>query len=833
MSIRNRLTPKVYKRIFAAVGVYVTLTCLYFFIDAFFLKIFSNDQCVWVREKIDDKPVLTIRNILPGGVADRAGIKDGDILVAINDSIIYGDQQAQRILNTSTPQDTVYYSLLRDGKDLKVSLQIVKLYNPVYFSLAMLGFGFLFIGWIVGHARPGDWIPRLFFKMSTTAALTFVILGATFGPGYQGNLFWLINAMLGFALFPAYFIHFFFWFPHEKLTVKTRRWLIPSIYVFSLLNTILIFFSGNGNLSIIIMFTMMGAGFGVFCHNYFTIKDVKERKPFKSILVGTAIGFTGFVYLFCIPFFFQAIFINYPEFLIPVVIVVLIPLSFGYSIFRYRTMDTELIIKQSLVYATATASLALTYLVILFLSGYVIQNWTGYGANNSVLQFGILLIVAFVFAPVKERIQEVVDKRFFRERYDYQKALLRFSQELPGLTQLDQILQKVIFTVVETMHIESMAITLYMETIEKPVNYVQRGITAGHCELPNRKSGLIGLLTRTGKAQPLYPVNVAELNMPDNEKNLIRESKTVLAVPMFKKEKLVGVLFLGRKLSEKPFSQEDIDLLTTLANQAGIAIENARLLKEELEKAKLENELNVGRRIQQSLLPSESPNIPGLDIAGISIPALSVGGDYFDYIPLDDGRLLIAVGDVSGKGVSAALYMSKIQGMIQIASRLYSSPKQILIEVNKWMYQGMERTSFVTIILALVDTFKKTITICRAGHNPVIALHHGTLKLIQCKGLGVGLVTGEKFEDNLDEQIEKLDEDNSFIFYTDGITEAMNANQDEFGDEKLYEMVQANRGLSSKDLLSKIVSEVNTFCREVEQHDDITLVIVKVRPKQP
>jgi sigma-B regulation protein RsbU (phosphoserine phosphatase) len=173
--------------------------------------------------------------------------------------------------------------------------------------------------------------------------------------------------------------------------------------------------------------------------------------------------------------------------------------------------------------------------------------------------------------------------------------------------------------------------------------------------------------------------------------------------------------------------------------------------------------------------------------------------------------------------------MSKIQGMIQIASRLYSSPRQILIEVNKWMYQGMERQSFVTIILALVDTYKKTIAICRAGHNPVIALHQGKLKLIQCKGLGVGLVTGEKFEDNLGEEIEKLEEDNAFIFYTDGITEAMNEKQEEFGEEKLYELIQTHKHLPAQTLLDKVVSEVSGFCCDVEQHDDITLVVVKVR----
>lgn len=825
---------KILKAVYIAIAFYVGAAGMYYFTDAFFMKRTPNDQCLWVEEKTDQGKHIVIHEILEDGVSDRAGLKDGDILIAINDTLLQSINHASKILNQAKSQDTLIYTVMRDGHTLRFPLQIVMTMNTLYLGFALLGFGFLLVGWMVGTARPGDRVPSLFFKMSMFGALVFILGGAAVGVGYNGSLFWLVNVVAGYILFPAMFIHFFLVFPSERLSPKTSRWMIPSIYIFSLLNvlyfTLSIILKAEGPiLSIFIFFSMMGAGFGLFCRSYFKLKDPKQRKPLKSILIGTAVGFSGFLYLLIIPNIARAVFINYPEALTPVGIVALIPLSFGYSIFRYRTMDIDVIIKKSLVYAATTAGVALVYLAILLIMGYAVQGMIGGGAQNPYMQFGVLLIAALVFAPMKERIQGIVDKRFFRERYNYQKALLDFSQELPHLTQLDEILQKVIYTVTSTMHIESMAIALYADRVAKPSNYIQRGMAETQCDLECCPGGLIERLSKTKRPQLLDPVNRTELSIPDQEKSTIAACNVVLAVPMVKQDSLIGVLLMGPKLSEKPFAQEDLDLLTTVAGQAGIAIENARLIKEELEKAKLENEMNVARRIQQSLLPARSPEIPGLDIAGISLPALSVGGDYFDYIKLDDHRFMIAVGDVSGKGVSAALYMSKIQGMIQIASRLYKSPREILIEVNQWMYHGMERQSFVTMIVGVVDLKKRTMTICRAGHNPAIAMHEGMLQLIRCKGLGVGLVPDETFEKNLEEETTALDAGNTFVFYTDGVTEAMNGRHDEFGEERLYELVQTKKDQTSGELLNAIVDEVNAFCHGVEQHDDITVVIVKVQ----
>ncbi|MCB0833147.1 MAG: SpoIIE family protein phosphatase [Bacteroidetes bacterium] len=830
MNQQQPMKTRILKIIFSVLSTYILLAGGYYFYDGYFRTAFSNDQCLWVVETADSTQHIAIRQILEGGVSDRAGLKDGDILVAVNDSLVGANTGlAQRLINSFSTDEVFYYTVRRGNDLLRLPIQIIKTRNTLYFSLAMLGFGFLFIGWIVGAAKPTDLIPRLFYITSMSGALTFLVFGVVIGPGYQGNLVWAIHAITPFAIFAPSFVHFFLWFPTEKLTRKTRRWLVPGIYV-SFVGFVAfdMLVKNRGNISFFLMFLLMGISFGMFFHSYRNIKEESKRKPLRSILVGTILGILGFVYMIIIPAFVPVAFINHPETLAGVAVVIAIPLSFGYSILRYRTMDIELIIKKSLVYAVTTASLAAIYLSILFAGGYIIQSWFGGPANNPVFHFGVLLLAAFIFAPVKDRVQELVDRRFFRERFDYQKTLLGFSEDLPRLTELDQILQKVMHTVTDTMHIESIAIVLFSEGRETPTNYVQKGIQSGRCDF-SLTDVLISRLAAARHALRLDHAHIPELELPPIELNRIEECGMELAVPLIKQDQMTGVLLLGAKSSEKPFSGEDLDLLTTVANQACVAIDNARLMRRELEKARFENELNVARRIQQSLLPQKSPDIAGVDMDGVSIPAMSVGGDYFDYIQLDDHRVLIAIGDVSGKGVSAALYMSKIQGMIQVASHLFVSPRKILIEVNEWMCHDMEKKSFVTIILALLDTKAGTITMCRAGHNPAITFHDGRLKIIQCKGLGVGLVSGEKFEENLEEETEQLEDDKLLVLYTDGVTEAMNDQQEEFGEDRLFDLIQSRTDLPAKAIVHAIVEEVQKFCGPVEQHDDMTLVVARVR----
>ena len=217
-----------------------------------------------------------------------------------------------------------------------------------------------------------------------------------------------------------------------------------------------------------------------------------------------------------------------------------------------------------------------------------------------------------------------------------------------------------------------------------------------------------------------------EITFPGKSQRLIEE-EIYSVFPMIVKAKVVGALMFGLKHSGSKFGGKDLELLTAAANQLAISLENARLYKTESEKIKLERDLDLARKIQQGFLPKCIPAVNGLDICGEMIPAMQVGGDYYDLIQLSDTKLFVAVGDVSGKGLSASLYMTKLQTMIQMVCKNSLSPKEILTEVNKRLYESMERSWFITMTLALFDTEHGTVKVCRAGHMPLLTAINGTV----------------------------------------------------------------------------------------------------------
>jgi serine phosphatase RsbU (regulator of sigma subunit) len=220
----------------------------------------------------------------------------------------------------------------------------------------------------------------------------------------------------------------------------------------------------------------------------------------------------------------------------------------------------------------------------------------------------------------------------------------------------------------------------------------------------------------------------------------------------------------------------------------------------------------------------------GLDVAGVSIPAMSVGGDYFDYIQLGPKKLLVVVADVSGKGMSAALYMSKIQGMVQLAAHMYKTPKEMLTHINRRIFEGLERKSFITMILAIFDLQKREVRICRAGHNKALIGTNGKLQFLNAHGIGLGLERGKIFEEELQEIKRPLTKDGIFVFYSDGLTEAMDEKNNQFGEETVHDIVESSRKFRAKELQDSILSSVEKFRNGAEPHDDLTLVVVKTAP---
>jgi serine phosphatase RsbU (regulator of sigma subunit) len=268
---------------------------------------------------------------------------------------------------------------------------------------------------------------------------------------------------------------------------------------------------------------------------------------------------------------------------------------------------------------------------------------------------------------------------------------------------------------------------------------------------------------------------------------------------------------------------ESFNLMTTSIND---------LLRQSAEKERLEEELRIARQIQMSLLPKDRVTMEGLSIAALCLPATEVGGDYYDFIPIGERRLALLIADVSGKGTSAALYMAELKGLVLSLSKIYDSPRKLLIEANKILADNLDSRSFITMVYAVIDMTDRKMTYARAGHNPIYQLvangDGGRTRVLAPEGLGLALDRSGKFEQILAEESVPLDSGDLFLFFTDGLSEAMNPQADLFGESRLREILEDHNQRSLEDLRERIIDEIFTFAEGEDQHDDMTMVLVKI-----
>ena len=250
------------------------------------------------------------------------------------------------------------------------------------------------------------------------------------------------------------------------------------------------------------------------------------------------------------------------------------------------------------------------------------------------------------------------------------------------------------------------------------------------------------------------------------------------------------------------------------------------------ERERLQRELEIARDVQMSFLPKATPQIVKLDIASRCEPALEVGGDYYDFIQLDKHQLGIAIGDVSGKGTQAAFYMTLTKGFLKALAQNESSPARVLSKMNRLFYENVKRGIFISMVYGIFDTRKNTLTLARAGHNPVVMHrpHHKESQAIHSRGIAIGMEKGDVFDQTIQEITLPFQINDLFIFYTDGCTEAMNKHKEEFGEKRFTAIIEQNSNHNADEVLQRIFSEIKKFTGRQKQHDDMTVVVVKITP---
>jgi sigma-B regulation protein RsbU (phosphoserine phosphatase) len=390
---------------------------------------------------------------------------------------------------------------------------------------------------------------------------------------------------------------------------------------------------------------------------------------------------------------------------------------------------------------------------------------------------------------------------------------------------VDQILDKVVSVSVKAIGAEQGTIHLLDEKKgEDPFKtLIRKGADSKIGEKFRLDEELSGWMIKNRK--PLV-INDPSHDPTIQGKHTVTEGiRSILSVPLMCKGKLIGVVNLFNKKEHGNFSKGDQRLLSIIASQSAQVIENARLYEEEKQLRSFEQELEMAHTIQIGLLPKKSPKIECIDIAGKSIPAKVVGGDYFDFIELPDNRLGVALGDVSGKGIPAAFLMSNLQATLRGQALIHSSSRDCIAKANYLLYMNTAPEKFVTLFYGVLDCKNRTMDYVNAGHNyPFLLDQQGNISSLQTGGVVMGMFPEYPFE----EGHLQLKSGEIIVIYSDGITEAENEQEEQFGEERIKQILKQYKHSPAQEIVERICESVDEFSSSIEQVDDITLVVLKV-----
>ncbi|MFQ5568610.1 MAG: PP2C family protein-serine/threonine phosphatase [Rhodothermales bacterium] len=424
-------------------------------------------------------------------------------------------------------------------------------------------------------------------------------------------------------------------------------------------------------------------------------------------------------------------------------------------------------------------------------------------------------------ATARLQALELENQRLQRSVHEL-SLLNELAREIGASFDAQQIMHKIIRRALKSVKAEQGVITLVKEREDDTLTTFVR--TAGSTiqqDAFHLNDSLMGWMMH--HKQPLL------LNEPREDSRFQGTRwhpsiRSILCVPLLIRSRLTGVLAVYNKKAGSAFTPDDQRLLTIIAAQSAQIVENARLYQEEEALTRMREEMRLAFEIQTSLLPKAPPAVPGYDIAGISLPAQTVGGDYFDYIPLDEDRLGVCVGDVSGKGLPASLLMANVQATLRGQAPWSPTAKTCLERANKLLCKSIRKGTFITLFYGALDPHHHTFRYANAGHNrPLLCTHDGHINRLDLGDVVLGfLPTGTYQEATLSFQQGDL-----LLIYSDGISEAMNPAREQFGDERLTALLQAHRSQSSQTLIDHILQAVQHHAGETPPDDDRTLLLIK------
>jgi sigma-B regulation protein RsbU (phosphoserine phosphatase) len=521
------------------------------------------------------------------------------------------------------------------------------------------------------------------------------------------------------------------------------------------------------------------------------------------------------------------------SFLPLVVMVLAFPLTTAYVIVVHRAMDVSVVIRQGLQYVLARGGIrAIQIALLVAVSIAATSLLTGdAGVPRVAGVVAGMAAVAAIGGRFADRLRRWVDRRFFREAYEADAILSDLATKVRTIVETRPLLQTVAARISESLHVPRIAILLDDDGTFQPAYSLGYGATPA-VAIP-ADSVTVTRLRKQQHALVHFDDADSWVQLTAGaERRSLETLQPELLLPLSLNEKVLGIMSLGPKQSEEPYSKTDIRLLDSVAAQTGLALENGRLTAavaaEVAARARQTRDIEIARDVQQRLLPQEFPPIPGLDYAGTCRAALGVGGDYYDFIPLSKTQLGVAIGDVSGKGIPAALLMATLRAYLRGAQTIHHQADltEVMRNLNMLVYESSPANRYATFFYGELDLASRALTYVNAGHNPPMLFRQSTdgldVERLDTGGPVIGLMENCVYrQDRV-----TLAHGDVLVAYTDGISEAMNAADEEWGEERLMEAART-RGVPARMLIDRLMTAADTFVAGAQQHDDMTLLVVR------
>jgi len=804
--------------------------------------------------------------------ARQAGVQNGDILLAVNGRPLTGLAVFGEAIRTAKPGDILNVQFLRPSETAPrsaaipleqatahpfslpaASILIVKLVIPTFCML--LGF------WVTA-VRPRDpsaWclcLIMLFFSVFYSAGVE------SWGPVVRdvAEAYRLAVANtwpIFMLLFGLYFPEPFpekdpAWWTWSKRTVITL--LIVSCVVnviaglgefenYASVASLCASLEHLGTLDFLLSFAAIGSFFACISVKLRQAVTPDAKRRLRLLYVGSTVSMGPACILFVVQNIkggeLEQIF---PEWLVlsALSLMLLFPITLAYVIVVHRAMDVRVVVRTGLQYALATGGIRVLQIILtaaVLITGITFSRTHHLSLPNEITTIALLILAVLWLRKGAERLRKWTDRRFFRDAYNAEQILEALSDEVRSIVEKRPLLERVATKIAESLHIPQVAVLLEEGGFYRPAFTIGFPVAFG-VDLPD-SGATVSLLKREGSPERVYFddenswVNKSALS--EDERRNLASLQPQLLLPLMTKQNLLGIISLGEKRSEAPYSSTDVRLLKSVAAQTALALSNAELTSaigvEIGRREKLNREIEIAREVQERLFPQRLPEIAGLDYFGRCRTALGVGGDYYDFLALADGKLGVALGDVSGKGIAAALTMASLQASLRAdAMRAGDDLAGLITRVNAMLYDASTEDRYATLFYAQYDPATHRLSYVNAGHCPPILLRSATNggvieRLDQAGGTVVGLLPECAYE-----QAEvSLAPGDLLVIYTDGFSEAMNPNLEEWGEERLIHAISSCNGLPSKDSIAKIMQAADAFASGAPQSDDMTLVILRAK----